>query len=136
MKITLHKKIAAYFGYEFVRINKNITQNQNLQTIELIKQYKIDLILDVGANLGQFASDMRRAGYQNQIISFEPIHECYKHHISIADSGWQVKNFALGNKSSNEKINISNKTVYSSILDVNKFGKSNFQNSINVITTE
>tara|TARA_B100001250_G_scaffold400998_1_gene412313 strand:- start:483 stop:1214 length:732 start_codon:yes stop_codon:yes gene_type:complete len=133
MKITLHKKIAAYFGYEFVRINKNITQNQNLQTIELIKQYKIDLILDVGANLGQFASDMRRAGYQNQIISFEPIHECYKHLISIADSGWQVKNFALGNKNLNEKINISNKTVYSSILDVNKFGKSNFQNSIKVI---
>ena len=52
MKITLHKKIAAYFGYEFVRIHKNITQNQNLQTIELINQYKIDLILDVGANLG------------------------------------------------------------------------------------
>jgi len=132
MKITLHKKIAAYFGYEFIRINKNITQNQNLLTFDLIKQYKIDLILDVGANLGQFASDIRSAGYQNKIISFEPIYECYKHLTSIADSEWQVKNFALGNKNSKERINISNKTVYSSILDVNKFGKSNFSDSIKV----
>ena len=132
MKITLHKKIAAYFGYEFIRINKNITQNQNLLTIELIKQYKIDLILDVGANLGQFASDIRSAGYQNQIISFEPVYECYKHLTSIADKEWQVKNFALGNKNSKEEINISNKTVYSSILDINKFGESNFSDSIKV----
>ena len=59
MKITLHKKIAAYFGYEFIRINENIMQNQILQTIELIRQHEIDLVLDVGANLGQFATDIR-----------------------------------------------------------------------------
>ena len=29
MKITLHKKIAAYFGYKFTPINENINQNQN-----------------------------------------------------------------------------------------------------------
>ena len=133
MKITLHKKIATYFGYEFVRINKNITQNQNLQTIELIKQHKIDLVLDVGANQGQFATDIRNAGYLGQIISFEPIEQCYQHLASIADDMWQVENFALGKKNSKKEINISNKTVYSSILDVNEFGKSNFSNSIKVI---
>ena len=133
MKITLHKKIAAYFGYEFVRIHKNITQNQNLQTIELINQYKIDLILDVGANLGQFVTDIRNAGYCGQIISFEPVNQCYQYLTSIADDTWQVKNFALGDKDSEEEINISNKTVYSSILDVNEFGKSNFSNSIEVV---
>ena len=133
MKITLHKKIAAYFGYEFIRVNNNITQNQNLQTIELIKQYKIDLILDVGANLGQFATDIRNAGYQGQIISFEPVKQCYQYLNSIADDTWQVENFALGDKNSKEEINISNKTVYSSILDVNEFGKSNFSNSIEIV---
>ena len=133
MKITLHKKIAAYFGYEFIRVNNSIAQNQNLQTIELIKQYKIDLILDVGANLGQFATDIRNAGYQGQIISFEPVKQCYQYLTSIADDAWQVENFALGDKDSEEEINISNKTVFSSILDVNEFGKSNFSNSIEVV---
>lgn len=133
MKITLHKKIAAYFGHEFTRINQNITQNQNLQTIELIKQHNIDLILDVGANFGQFGTDMRNAGYLGQIISFEPVNECYQHLSSIADHKWQIENFALGDKNSKETINISNKTVYSSILDVNEFGKSNFSNSIKVV---
>ena len=59
MKITLHKKIAAYFGYEFIRIYKYIMRNQILQTSELIRQHEIDLVLDVGANLGQFATDIR-----------------------------------------------------------------------------
>ena len=133
MKITLHKKIAAYFGYEFIRINKNIVQNQILQTIELIKQHDIDLVLDVGANLGQFATDIRSAGYRKQIISFEPVNQCYKHLTSITDNAWQVENFALGDKNSNKEINISNKTVFSSILDINEFGESNFSDSIKVI---
>lgn len=133
MKITLHKKIAAYFGCKFTRINENINQNQNLQTIELIKQHKIDLILDVGANFGQFGTDMRNAGYLGQIISFEPVNKCYQRLSSIADDKWQIENFALGDKNSKEEINISNKTVYSSILDVNEIGKSNFSNSIKVV---
>ena len=133
MKITLHKKIAAYFGYKFTRINENINQNQNLQTIELIKQHKIDLILDVGANFGQFGTDMRNMGYLGQIISFEPVNKCYQRLSSIADDKWQIENFALGDKNSKEEINISNKTVFSSILDVNEIGKSNFSNSIKVV---
>ena len=133
MKITLHKKIAAYFGNKFTQINENIDQNQNLQTIKLIKQHKIDLILDVGANFGQFGTDMRNMGYLGQIISFEPVNKCYQHLSSIADDKWQIENFALGDKNSKEEINISNKTIYSSILDVNEIGKSNFSNSIKVV---
>ena len=133
MKITLHKKIAAYFGNKFTQINENINQNQNIQTIKLIKQHKIDLILDVGANFGQFGTDMRNMGYLGQIISFEPVNKCYQHLSSIADDKWQIENFALGDKNSKEEINISNKTIYSSILDVNEIGKSNFSNSIKVV---
>ena len=133
MKITLHKKIAAYFGNKFTQINENIDQNQNLQTIKLIKQHKIDLILDVGANFGQFGTDMRNMGYLGQIISFEPVNKCYQRLSLIADTKWQIENFALGDKNSKEEINISNKTIYSSILDVNEIGKSNFSNSIKVV---
>ncbi len=73
MKITFHKKIAAYFGYEFTRLSKNIFTNQNTHIAELIKRNDINLVLDVGANIGQFGQDLRNAGYEGEIISFEPI---------------------------------------------------------------
>jgi FkbM family methyltransferase len=133
MKITLHKKIAAYFGYEFTRINDNTYQNQTLHTIELINRHNIDLVIDVGANMGQFAIDLRNAGYSGQIISFEPLIECYKHLQSIADDKWHIENYALGDSNTTETINISNKTVFSSILNTNEFGRSNFSDSIKIV---
>lgn len=133
MKITLHKRIAAYFGYEFTRISNNTYQNQTLHTIELINRHNIDLVIDVGANMGQFVIELRNAGYSGQIISFEPLIECYKHLESIADDKWHIENYALGDSNTTETINISNKTVFSSILDTNEFGKSNFSDSIKVV---
>jgi len=133
MKITFHKKIAAYFGYEFTRISKSIFQNQMLHTIELINRHNIDLVIDVGANMGQFAIDLRNAGYNGQIISFEPITECYDHLQLIADKNWTIENYALGDTNTTETINISNKTVFSSILNTSEFGKSNFSESIKII---
>ena len=136
MKITFHKKIAAYFGYEFTRINNNTYENQGLHTIELINRHNIDLVIDVGANMGQFAIELRNSGYSGQIISFEPLIECYKHLKSIADDMWHIENYALGNSNTTETINVSNKTVFSSILDTNEFGRSNFSDSIKVVDTQ
>lgn len=133
MKITLHKKIAAYFGYEFTRINNSIYEDQTLHTIELIKRHNIDLVLDVGANMGQFGLDLRTAGYAGQIISFEPIHACCEHLRSIADDKWHIENYALGDAKTTDTINISSKSVFSSILDTNEFGRSNFSDSIQVV---
>ena len=136
MKITFHKKIAAYFGYEFTRINNNTYENQSLHTIELINRHNIDLVIDVGANMGQFSIELRNAGYSGPIISFEPLIECYKHLKSIADDKWHIENYALGNSNTTETINVSNKTVFSSILNTNEFGRSNFSDSIKVVDTQ
>lgn len=133
MKVSFHKKIAAYFGYEFTRINNSTYQNQSLLTLELINKHNIDLVIDVGANMGQFANDLRNAGYNKKIISFEPLIECYKHLKTIADDKWQIENYALGDSNSTEVINVSSKTVFSSILNTNEFGRSNFSDSIKVV---
>lgn len=133
MKITIHKKIAAYFGYEFTRISNSIYQNQTRHTIALIEQHDIDLVIDVGANMGQFSTDLRKSGYAGQIVSFEPLKECYQHLQSITDDKWHVENIALGSEGTTETINISNKSVFSSILETNQFGKSNFSESIKIV---
>jgi len=136
MKITFHKKIAAYFGYEFTRISNSAYQNQNLHTLELLNRHDIDLVIDVGANMGQFAIELRNLGYNKKIISFEPLIECYKYLKTIADDKWHIENYALGDSNSTEVINVSSKTVFSSILKTNEFGKSNFSDSIKVIDTQ
>jgi FkbM family methyltransferase len=133
MKITIHKKIAAFFGYEFTRLSHNLYNNQNTHIFELIKRHNIDLVLDVGANIGQFSLDLRKEGYKGKIVSYEPIKECYEHLISIADKNWHIENYALGDRESTQEINISNKSVFSSILETSDYGKEKFSKSISVV---
>jgi FkbM family methyltransferase len=133
VKITFHKKIAAYFGYEFTRISNNAYKDQNTHIFELIKKNNINLVLDVGANIGQFSLDLRKAGYEGKIISFEPIKKCYEHLVSIADNNWQIMNYALGDIESTQNINVSKKSVFSSILETSDFGKTQFSESIGII---
>lgn len=39
----------------------------------MLRLHQIDLVLDVGANRGQFARLVRRLGYAGEIVSFEPL---------------------------------------------------------------
>ena len=43
----------------------------------LLASERIDLLLDVGANEGQYALRMRRAGFQGRIVSFEPLSDAF-----------------------------------------------------------
>lgn len=43
--------------------------------VSSLQKFGIDLVLDVGANQEQFASEIRRAGYTGNIVLFEPLYE-------------------------------------------------------------
>lgn len=46
--------------------------------VVIIKHLKVDHIIDVGANKGQYALKMRSLGYQGKISSFEPLKKAFQ----------------------------------------------------------
>ena len=92
---------------------------------DTLQAYAIDCVLDVGANVGQFAHNLRRVGYQGHICSFEPIEEAY---AVMADSfrndaRWTGYNYALGSENTQRTFHIIVESmVMSSFLQHNDSG--------------
>lgn len=86
---------------------------------ELLEHLHIDCVLDVGANRGQFASELRGIGFRGQILSFEPIStEFQAMRARFAnDARWRGHQFALGSEEKTLSIHIPKLTVMSSLLD-------------------
>lgn len=84
-----------------------------------LRTFDIDLILDIGANEGQFAMDLRSGGYSGRIVSFEPLARAHRRLLQASknDPSWRVhQRCALGDRSSEIELNISENSVSSSIL--------------------
>jgi FkbM family methyltransferase len=87
--------------------------------ISLLKKFEIDLVLDVGANKGQFATLIRRGGYTGNIVSFEPLSSAYSELLqtSEGDTKWDVyPRCAVGDHEGEVEINIAGNSLSSSIL--------------------
>jgi len=80
----------------------------------------INLVLDVGANTGQYGKSIRDIGYKGRIVSFEPLTSAFRQ-LEICsgnDTNWDVVNIALGNEDGMAEINISTNSQSSSILNM------------------
>lgn len=97
------------------------------QLRSLLERRRVDLVLDVGANEGQFARSLR-AIYAGDIISFEPVSAAFAKLASAAAGHprWQVHNFALGSEPGEQTIHITNRSVFSSLLKSNEFSAQRF----------
>jgi FkbM family methyltransferase len=85
----------------------------------LIGSLHIDVVLDVGANAGQFAQHLRRDfGFEGRICSFEPLSVPFRklHSHAAQDPNWQAFNLALGDVEGTATINIAANSESSSML--------------------
>jgi FkbM family methyltransferase len=112
------------------KIVKNIFRSAGLNVSQIVGpppspppsplvHYKIELLLDVGANIGQFAMHARAEGYKGRIVSFEPVPDAYETLLlkSQSDPLWTVhKRCAVGSKPGEAEINISGNSQSSSLL--------------------
>ncbi len=111
------KKLLYLNGYELRTFPGGIDK----KIIDLFKKRNINLVFDVGANIGQYSEYLRHIGYKGEIISFEPLEQEYKklNAVSKTDKSWKTYNFALGDEDGEGIINVAGNSFSSSILNMN-----------------
>lgn len=111
LKFILHKT-----GYQISRIHTS----DFIRRMKIINHCNIDTLLDVGANDGKYATDMREIGYRKRIISFEPLKSAFEglKKASSNDDNWIINNYALGDSDTKGIINVAGNSVSSSILNI------------------
>ena len=93
------------------------------QVYTVFKEQKIDLLLDIGANTGQYAMSMFKTGYKGRIVSFEPLPDAYLELKKNKSKypGWELfERSAIGDTTGTTMINVSANSHSSSILPINE----------------
>ena len=113
------KNLANQLGWEIRRYHPAVSEIPRMY--QSLVYHHIDLVLDVGANVGQYGMLLRRLGYSGRIVSFEPLSNAYSQlkAASQKDSLWEVApRTAIGNENSQISINISANSQSSSVLNI------------------
>lgn len=105
------------FGIEIKKFMPGSSAMGSMQA--LIAYNRIDLVLDVGANVGQYARMLRACGYRGRIVSFEPLSSAHETLLKLSkcDPLWEIATrMALGAEDGDVEINVSANSVSSSIV--------------------
>lgn len=81
----------------------------------------VDTVLDVGANIGQYADALRSSGFDGRIVSFEPLGDAYRQLAQRAakDPRWTAVHTAVGAERGTLEIHIAANSHSSSVLAMN-----------------
>lgn len=88
------------------------------QVCQIFDAQGVDLVFDIGANIGQYAGYLREAGFEGRIVSFEPLSNAHEvlQLTSAHDAKWTIApRIAIGERIGRTEINISAESDMSSI---------------------
>ncbi|MCA1707338.1 MAG: FkbM family methyltransferase [Actinobacteria bacterium] len=90
------------------------------QAARVMEDRHVGVVLDVGANTGQWARAIRALGYHGRIVSCEPLSDAYRTLEAAArgDDLWTVINVALGEEPGETVIHVADNSQSSSILEM------------------
>ena len=110
------KKNTARFG---ISISSLSSVSEYRLVKDSTRRHDVDLLIDLGANRGQFAIGVRTCGFRGQIVSFEPDAEIYNKLETAAktDKNWETLNLAVvDSEVESMSFNVSSNLGYSSSL--------------------
>jgi len=81
-----------------------------------------DIVLDVGANEGQFVNKLRACGYSKRVISFEPQQRVFAElsRRAATTDNWECHRFALGDRRTTLDMHVSGFSPSSSLLPIGR----------------
>ncbi len=105
------KRVAERAGFDVAR-----HRPRGARRAALLREYGVTLVLDVGANAGQYASELRAYGYPHEIVSFEPAPESLARlrRRAAFDPRWSVRAEAASNE--NATLQLGTADNFSSVL--------------------
>lgn len=105
------------FGFDLHRYRADHSSIGRLR--HMLSAQAVDVVFDVGANVGQFAKALRQAGYRHKIVSFEPLTAAHAELLceSQHDGDWMIaQRAAIGDHDGEITIHVAGNSVSSSAL--------------------
>ena len=103
-------------GIEVSRYQRSVAARRQ----EIFTHCGIDVLVDIGANVGQYAQAVRASGYKGRIISIEPTSAAYKvlRVAAARDPLWDHEHVAVGDRAGTMKLFLSEGSIFNSLLPV------------------
>ncbi len=103
-------------GYEISKHPNTVNGRRR----RLLTYLGVDVLIDVGANRGQYAEQVRFDGYPGQLISVEPASAPFAALQAAAadDAGWEVVRAAAGAESGSLQLNLSGRDLFNSFRPI------------------
>lgn len=86
--------------------------------VHQMKHHRVEAVLDIGANVGQFGRLLRQARFAGRIHSVEPLQSAYDRlaAAAAADHAWTTQRAAVSAEPGTLTLNVSSNSVSSSVL--------------------
>lgn len=101
---------------------RRYSSTAEFKRMKLISDCRISLVIDVGANVGQYASLLRAEGYTGRMLSFEPLEEAFSElsRRAATDQLWDCEKLALGSVRGASSIHVAGNSFSSSLMQMSK----------------
>src|SRR5712691_3648221 len=102
--------------------------------LDFLKQFRIHTVLDIGANVGQFAKEVRAILPTAQIYAFEPLAGCFQDLTSALKADKYFNAFAYALRATTEKMSM-HKNAYSpssSLMEMGDAHKEAFPHAVGI----
>ena len=105
-------------GVGVALVRYDARHSADLRRRRILRDRRIDVVVDVGANDGPYAIALRGAGFRGRIVSFEPGSSAFARlaERAAADDLWDTRRLAIGARRGSATLRVTGNSSSSSLL--------------------